>query len=229
MRLTDLFLPVFVYVAQLLRDLEVRHPLFGDVQGTVSRLLSATETPVRPGAGSAEEYDLARFAVCAWVDEMVAASPWEDRQLWLKEQLQRTYYRTTAAGAEFFERLERLSPDQGEAREIYYLCLVLGFTGRYCNPGDQSRLDELKNAQLALLLGAPAVSALERGDFLSDWGNQAPGSEAPRECARTRSRFSSLPTILCLGVPPLLFALLFVVYRFVLTSIGDSFLKGVGN
>lgn len=229
MRLTDLFLPVFVFVVQLLRDLELRHPTFDEVQGAVTRLLSATEAPVRRGSETAEEYDQARFAVCAWVDEMVAASAWEHRPLWLKEQLQRIYYRTTGAGAEFFERLERLGPDQGEAREIYYLCLVLGFTGRYCNPADKSRLHELKNDQLSLLLGGATVSALDRGDFFSDLKDQVPGPEPPREGGAVRSRFSSLPTILCLGVPPLLFALLFVVYRFVLTSIGDSFLKGVGN
>jgi len=81
------------------------------------------------------------FALVAWVDETVLRTPWAGHDEWLREPLQLQLYRTNKAGDEFYEHLERLRPEQSAAREIYFLCLALGFEGQYAgHDGDRRAL-----------------------------------------------------------------------------------------
>ncbi len=58
-------------------------------------------------------------------------------------------FRTNRAGDEFYDHLARLRADQHHAREIYYLCLALGFEGRYA--GHDAERAELMRQQFELL------------------------------------------------------------------------------
>jgi type IV/VI secretion system ImpK/VasF family protein len=96
-----------------------------------------------------DELDEARFALVAWIDEMILRSNWAGRDEWLRDLLQIQMFRTNRAGEEFYEHLERLRPDQNHARSVYYQCLVFGFEGRYSgSPGDRA---ELMRQQLDML------------------------------------------------------------------------------
>jgi type VI secretion system protein ImpK len=74
----------------------------------------------------------AKFALAAFVDETVLAGGFPLREEWERYPLQLEYFREALAGNKFFERLDGLIK-QGETDvvEIYYLCLLLGFKGRY--------------------------------------------------------------------------------------------------
>jgi len=98
--------------------------------------------------------DAARFAAAAYVDELVLCSAWAEKPRWQQMPLQREYYRTTNAGAEFYTRLESLGEDEWgrAARELYYLCLALGFRGRYFGDRRFAEFTEVKRANLKLLL-----------------------------------------------------------------------------
>jgi type VI secretion system protein ImpK len=101
-----------------------------------SYLLAQLDSFLRDPAAQAvpeDEVAEARFAVVAWCDEMILRSNWLGREEWESDTLQFQLYRTRNAGDEFFGRLERLRPDQNEAREVYFLCLALGFIGRYAD------------------------------------------------------------------------------------------------
>lgn len=78
-----------------------------------------------------DEVEEARFALVAWADEMILRTEWSGREEWLRELLQLQLYRTNRAGDEFYDHLARLRPDQTHAREVYFLCLALGFEGQY--------------------------------------------------------------------------------------------------
>jgi outer membrane protein OmpA-like peptidoglycan-associated protein len=64
-----------------------------------------------------------------------------------------TYYGTLNAGEEFFRRLENLPPDAREVREIYYLCLSLGFQGTYAFGDGLNQIRELKRTLYRQLAG----------------------------------------------------------------------------
>ncbi|AJE02304.1 type IVB secretion system protein IcmH/DotU [Geobacter pickeringii] len=224
MHLTDCFTELVAYVAHFLRTAALRHPPYGDIRREVDLLLAAAESNARRADIPRDEFELARFAVCAWIDEAVLSSSWNEKGLWLREQLQRLHHDTTEAGEEFFRRLDQLGLHQREVREVYYLCLALGFTGRYCKPGDEYQLDQIRTAQLKLLVGSSVgLPSLERTELFPDaWPAEAPPQAPPRRGARV----SPLAAV-CLAAPALLFVILFLVYRFTLAGVGDNFLRTV--
>lgn len=225
MHLTDFFMELFAFVSHFLKTVQVKQPPFEQVRGTVVRLLARSETCVKQGKFPREDFDQARFAICAWVDEMLLSSPWEQKHLWLREQLQRTYFSTTGAGEEFFERLDGLGSQQREVREVYYLCLVLGFAGRFCEAGDQYQLEQLKTANLKLLLGSSrGLPPLDGELFPEAHCADYSGSVTPKP-----RRAFPLQMSACLAGPVLVFAVMLLIYHFILNSIVENFLKTVAG
>ncbi len=80
----------------------------------------------------------ARYALCTVIDEAVLNTPWGAQSGWAVESLLVTFHREAQGGDKFFQILDRLL---GEPQrylsllELWYVCLSLGFEGRY-------RLDE---------------------------------------------------------------------------------------
>jgi type VI secretion system protein ImpK len=158
------------------------------------------------------------------VDEGILNSGWKEKAQWQKEQLQRVYYRTTDAGEEFFERLNAVGFQQRGVREVFYLCLALGFMGRHCQPGDEYLLGQLKSSNLMLLLGTSVgIPSLEREQLFPDAYPTETFDVGPRE---RKFRFSTF-TVACLAGPVVLFGILFLVYRIALSGIADNFLRTV--
>jgi len=224
MHLTDCFMDLVAYVAYFLKTGAVKQPPYEQVKADILRLLTQSEGCVKKGVFAQEDYDPARFAICAWVDEAILNSPWNPKNQWQREQLQRLYYQTTEAGEEFFERLNALGFHQREVREVYYLCLALGFMGRYCHKGDEFLLEQLKTSNLKLLMGSSVgVPSLERAELFPEAHPTASADIGPR---KRPFRFS-VPTLACLAGPLILFGLLFLIYRFALNGIGENFLRTV--
>jgi type VI secretion system protein ImpK len=215
---------LMAYVVYFQRTSQKRQPPFEQVKADVTRLLSQSEALSRKGEISREEFDTARFAVCAWVDEAILSSSWSHRNLWQREQLQRILYTTTEAGEEFFDRMNALGFHQREAREVYYLCLALGFMGRHCHAGDDFLLNQLKSSNLQVLLGSSAgIPSLERAELFPEG---YPAEVSVGGPAKVKSGFS-LFTILCIAAPVVLFGVLFLIYRFSLSGLGENLLRTV--
>lgn len=226
MHLSDCFMDVMAYVTYLLKEVETTQPPYEEVKDDIRRLLSESEVSVNRGLFPRDGYDQARFALCAWVDEAILSSRWQHKNRWLNDQLQRMYYNTTDAGEEFFERLNSIGLHQRDVREVYYLCLALGFTGRYCHSGDEYNLEQIKTSNLKLLLGSSVgLPSLERADLFPE-AQPSGTAELDKQKMRTGSR---LVTSVCLAAPLLLFCILFLIYRFTLSGISENFLRTVTN
>ncbi len=222
MRLSDCFMEIIAYVDCLLENSGHEASSFEKVQADMQRLLRKSEECATSGGFQAEDFDLARFAVCAWVDEKILASNWPHRTSWQREQLQRRYYNTTNAGEEFFERMNSLGPHQRDVREIYYLCLCLGFKGRYCREGDDHLLEQVKTSNLKLLTGASvAIPSLEH-ETLFPGAYPAVRANGP---GRGPGKAFSVGHLLALVTPAALFGVLFVIYSFILKGVGDSIVE----
>ena len=128
------------------------------------------------------------------------------------------------AGELFFERLSAIGPHQQEVREVYYLCLAMGFLGRYCQQGDEFLIDGLKTSNLKLLTGSSVgIPNLEHGELFPEaYAEDGQAASGPER----RSRFSWF-TLACIGFPVLLYGGLFLIYRFILGNVGDSLMKAV--
>jgi type VI secretion system protein ImpK len=224
MRLSDCFADLIAYTSYFLKGVARRQPPYDRVKADIHRLLSRSDAALTRGLVSEEDYRQAHFAICAWVDEAILNSPWTEKTKWMREQLQRLHYQTTDAGEEFFERLNRLGPQQMGVREVYYLCLAMGFTGRYCNPGDEYLLEQLKTSNLKVLSGSSVgLPSLERGDLFPE----AYPADTSRAAPQYKGRAFSLFSLACLAGPVVLFLVLFVIYRFALSGIGDNILSRI--
>jgi type VI secretion system protein ImpK len=76
----------------------------------------------------------ARYALCASVDEAVLATLWGAQSEWIQNTLLMELHREAYGGENFFLMLERFSADPArypELIELQYLCMALGFTGKY--------------------------------------------------------------------------------------------------
>jgi len=76
----------------------------------------------------------ALYAIVALIDETVLSSPGVCRDYWFARPVQLDLFGDNIAGEEFFRKLQKLL-DRPERKkdvlEVYYLCLSLGFEGKY--------------------------------------------------------------------------------------------------
>ena len=224
MRLSDCFMELIAYTAFMVRDADRVRPPYSEVRGTVQRLISQSEAVCQAGRVAQEDYLLARFAVFAWIDETILSSTWEERMQWQREQLQRLYYQTADAGELFYERLNNIGPHQRDVREVYYMCLALGFTGQYCNEGDDFMLAQLRNANLKLLTGSSM--GVPKVDETILFPEAYPASvEEPRNLPRER-RWSPM-NLAGAAAPVVLFGLMYLIYWFILGNIGRNLMGTV--
>jgi type VI secretion system protein ImpK len=85
------------------------------------------------------------YAIVAFLDEAVQRSNDPNRHQW--PSLQAKLYAQAVAGEGVYERLKTIrarrdSPDLADLLEVYYLCFLLGYEGRYAL-GGRAELDRL--------------------------------------------------------------------------------------
>jgi type VI secretion system protein ImpK len=93
----------------------------------------------------AEDVLAARYALCTVIDEAVLNTPWGAQSDWAAQSLLVTFHREAAGGEKFFQILDRVSSEPQRylaLLELFYVCLALGFEGKY-------RLDDRGAARLA--------------------------------------------------------------------------------
>jgi len=94
---------------------------------------------------AAEDVTAAKYAFCSAVDEIILRSSYEVREAWETRPLQLRVFGDQLAGEHFFHRLEDLrarGAQHVEALEVFHMCLLLGFQGRYALDG-RDKLDYL--------------------------------------------------------------------------------------
>jgi type VI secretion system protein ImpK len=85
---------------------------------------------------SAEDVQEADFAVVAFLDETILTTPDGSASQWAGKSLCEELFGQRSAGELFFKRLEALranrdSLELAEVLEVYYLCLLLGYEGKF--------------------------------------------------------------------------------------------------
>ena len=84
-----------------------------------------------------EDVTEAKYALAAFMDEQILRSTWPARTQWMARPLQFIYFNENTAGEGFFQRLEGIMamPHRSHVMLVYYLCLSLGFQGKYAVRG----------------------------------------------------------------------------------------------
>ncbi len=76
----------------------------------------------------------ARYALCATLDDLVLSTPWGGHSAWAQQSLTSLFHNEVSGGERFFDILEQMEREMGrygDVVELMYLCLGLGFEGRY--------------------------------------------------------------------------------------------------
>ena len=100
--------------------------------------IRAFEDRAKMSAVPPEDVLAARYALCTVIDEAVLNTPWGAQSGWSTQSLLVTFHREASGGEKFFQILDRVSADPSRylsLLELLYVCLALGFEGKY-------RLDE---------------------------------------------------------------------------------------
>ena len=205
-RLADTFAPCFSLILQL-RASDALGPA-DTLRERIKNLLARVEREARAEAVPADDVRLAKFAVVAFIDEAVMAAEWSGRELWLARPLQLELFDRTDAGVHFFVELENLrtqGPARAEVMEVYYLCLTLGFKGKY-RIFEQEQLRVLIEAVHEELARTPGFAARDLSPH---------GTARERVVGDARRR---LPTWAILAVTAAVVVVIYLVFTVLISS-----------
>lgn len=109
-----------------------------------------------------------KFALAAFVDETVMSTNLPLREEWEKFPLQLEYFGEQLAGIKFFEHLEDLLKrieTEADVVEVYYVCLLLGFKGKYQVYMEEQLQGVIENTSTQL----KRVGRLQEADLSPHW------------------------------------------------------------
>lgn len=117
--------------------------------------IRACEERMRTGGVPPEDSVVARYVVCTFVDSAVLNTPWGAQGDWAGQSLLVIFHKEVSGGEKFFEILERLRANPAryiDLIELVYLCLALGYEGKYRHdPTGAGRLSELQHDLFRLI------------------------------------------------------------------------------
>jgi type VI secretion system protein ImpK len=100
-------------------------------------------------AGDPQTVKVARYVLCATIDDVVLNTPWGGQSAWTQQSLVGTFHKEVVGGDRFFDVLARLEQEPAkniDLLEFIYVCLSLGFEGRLrVEPGGQDKHLQIRN------------------------------------------------------------------------------------
>ncbi|MBV9912187.1 MAG: type IVB secretion system protein IcmH/DotU [Sinobacteraceae bacterium] len=96
--------------------------------------IRAFEDRLRADRVAAEDSLVARYILCTFVDTAIAQTPWGSQGSWAGQSLLVMFHKEVSGGQKFFEIIARLRSDPTryiDLLELAFICLSLGYEGRY--------------------------------------------------------------------------------------------------
>ncbi len=125
-----------------------------------------------------EKVVASRYILCTLLDEAAASTPWGGSGAWGRHSLLVTFHNETWGGEKFFQLLGKLAENPTanvDILELMYVCLALGFEGRYrVLDNGRAQLEALRE-RLAQMLHK------QRGDYERDLSAHWQGVSAGRK------------------------------------------------
>ncbi len=174
-------------------------------RGRIKSALMDVERDATAAGYSAQDVRDTHFAVVAFLDSVVLHSGDPIRPEWERQTLQEELFGQTDAGVVFFEKLEYFrsrgdSEQLADMPEVYLLCLLLGFEGRYSGTlrGELDSIAEKVRRRIDDIRGESSL--------ISPW-DILPSAQAPSPTQTTQhaSHFRLIALAVTLTVTMLLF------------------------
>lgn len=133
---------------------EQRHaPDLKTLHTTLCQEIKTFETKTRASGYSSTISLAARYFLCALLDEMIIHTLWGDHH-WNAYTLLNTFQHESSSDERFFAILERSSEDaitNIDLLELAYLCLSMGYQGKYRKTSDNAALTTLMDKLYQLI------------------------------------------------------------------------------
>jgi type VI secretion system protein ImpK len=176
--------------------------------------LRVAEQEARSRGCGAEDVKHVIFAVVAFLDESVLTSRNPVFVNWPRLPLQAELFGHQLAGEIFFQELQKAlnrsdSQDTADLLEVYYLCMLLGFKGRYAAGGDLRSIMAATQEKIRRIRG-PMGALSPRGAIPSDTVRVVHTDRVSRLLGRVALITAAVVVVL------------FVLYKFVLMSGASS-------
>jgi type VI secretion system protein ImpK len=130
-------------------------PDSGDLRERAVREMRAFEQRARAAGVPMEQLRPAHYALCASLDDVVLNTPWGSGGGWDARSLVSTFHQEVRSGERFFDLLAQMRQNPGTflpVIELMYLCLSLGFMGRYrLSPRGPGEIDRLREETYAVI------------------------------------------------------------------------------
>ncbi len=104
------------------------------LHGQLSSAIKLFEHRALHDGAESSQVMAARYVLCTVLDEAVVTTPWGNESEWSQMSLLSSFHNETFGGEKFFQLLERLTRNPVKhlpMLELMYLCLSLGFEGKY--------------------------------------------------------------------------------------------------
>ncbi|MFD1215792.1 MULTISPECIES: type IVB secretion system protein IcmH/DotU [Microbulbifer] len=112
----------------------MRHDNVPDLHKRLTQEIQKFEREAKQLSLTPETVLTARYLLCTVVDEVVLSTPWGTSSGWSQHSLLSLFHKETFGGEKCFVILQRMQEAPGthlELLELFYLCLSLGFQGKY--------------------------------------------------------------------------------------------------
>jgi type VI secretion system protein ImpK len=153
-----------------------QHPDPDALRRSVVAEIRAFETRALQAGIDAQQLKIAKYAICATLDDVVLNTPWGGASDWAQQSMVATFHREGVAGDRFFDLLARLEQDPGrniDLLEFLYMCLSLGFEGRLrIEPKGAERHQEIR-------AGLAGIIRRQRGELEHDLSPHWKGVDRP--------------------------------------------------
>ena len=128
----------------------------GDLRERAIQQIRAFEQAARDAGVPLDQLRPAHYALCASLDDVVLNTPWGSSGAWAARSLVSTFHQEVRSGERFFDLLGQLRQNPGTflpVLELMYLCLSLGFQGRYrLSPRGPGELDRLREDLYTIIM-----------------------------------------------------------------------------
>ena len=110
------------------------HPNIGGLHNRLTSEIRVFDSKIRDLGVKPEVAMSARYMLCSMLDETVLNTPWGSDSPWAQRTLLTVFHNETSGGEKVFLILDRMRQAPAEnidILELIYVCLSLGFEGKY--------------------------------------------------------------------------------------------------
>lgn len=137
-----------------LRKLPFHHDI-NALQEQLIRQMKKFEALATRQVDTLQKVKIASYFICSLIDEAILNTPWGSQSNWGHHSLLIRFHNEAQGGERFFQILDRAKQHPGrnaDLLELAYLCLSMGFEGRYRISGGGRRAIEDLRDELYLLI-----------------------------------------------------------------------------